>query len=68
MAKQFADIDLNQPLFDIQEALTEVTQLYLKDAVYFNNPRYLAHLNCPIVYQSILAELMATAINTAVET
>lgn len=68
LAKQFADIDLNQPLFDIQEALTEVAQLYLKDAVYFNNPRYLAHLNCPIVYQSILAELMATAINTAVET
>lgn len=68
LAKQFADIDLNQPLFDVQEALTEVAQLYLKDAVYFNNPRYLAHLNCPIVYQSILAELMATAINTAVET
>ncbi len=68
LAKKFIGIDLNQPLFDIPDALEEVAQLYLKDAVYFNNPRYLAHLNCPIVYQSILAELLATSINTAVET
>ncbi|WP_450925653.1 hypothetical protein, partial [Streptomyces sp. NPDC002159] len=27
----------------------ELEELYLRDAIYFHHPRYLAHLNCPVV-------------------
>lgn len=68
LQKEFAAIDLNTPLNDINQVLEELDQLYLKHAIYFHHPDYLAHLNCPVMLTSLLAELFSTSINTAVET
>ncbi|WP_198655782.1 aspartate aminotransferase family protein [Salinicola sp. CR57] len=64
----FEAIDLDRPLDDLEASLDELQQLYLDHAVYFHHPRYVAHLNCPITLPSILAEAIATPLNTAVET
>ena len=42
-------IDLDRPLGDTAAVLDELEEVYLRDAVYFHHPRYLAHLNCPVV-------------------
>ncbi|WP_287125120.1 aspartate aminotransferase family protein [Chromohalobacter sp.] len=68
MQRRFEGLDLNHRLDDLDAVLAEVERLYLDDAVYFHHPRYVAHLNCPITLASILAEAIATPINTAVET
>ncbi len=52
----------------IDDVLEELNELYIKNAVSFHNPNYVAHLNCPITLPSIVAEILATSINTAVET
>lgn len=52
----------------ISKALEELNDLYISNAIAFHNPNYVAHLNCPITLPSIVAELIATTINTAVET
>ncbi|MFM9673748.1 pyridoxal-dependent decarboxylase, partial [Streptomyces galilaeus] len=59
---------LNTPLSDINQVLEELDHLYLKHAIYFHHPDYLAHLNCPVMLTSLLAELFSSSINTAVET
>ncbi|CAA0155793.1 Siderophore biosynthesis protein TbsA. Putative L-2,4-diaminobutyrate decarboxylase [Tenacibaculum maritimum] len=58
-------IDREQP---IDKALEELNELYIKNAIAFHNPNYVAHLNCPITLPSIVAEMISTTINTAVET
>jgi len=68
MQQRFEGLDLDRQLGDLEAVLSEVERLYLDDAVYFHHPRYVAHLNCPITLPSILAEAIATPINTAVET
>ena len=52
----------------IDKALQELNDLYINHAIRFHNPNYVAHLNCPITLPSIVAELIATTVNTAVET
>ncbi len=52
----------------IDDVLEELNELYIKNAVSFHNPNYVAHLNCPITLPSIVAEILATSINTAIET
>ncbi|WP_419812130.1 pyridoxal phosphate-dependent decarboxylase family protein [Bacterioplanoides sp.] len=64
----FRDINLDLPLKKTDEALAELRQVYLKDAVYFHHPRYVAHLNCPVVYPAIMAELILSSINSSVDT
>lgn len=68
LATSFRGVDLDRSLADFTDALAEVERLYLKDAVYFHHPHYMAHLNCPVVVPAIAAELMTASINTAVET
>lgn len=68
LAAQFKHVDLTQPLFNIDRVLEELDQLYLRDAVYFHHPKYLAHLNCPTVLPAQLAELFISAINSSVDT
>ncbi|WP_251978759.1 pyridoxal phosphate-dependent decarboxylase family protein [Salinicola avicenniae] len=64
----FDAIDLDRPLENLESSLEEVQRLYLDHAVHFHDSRYVAHLNCPITLPSILAEAIATPLNTAVET
>lgn len=68
LQKAFSNIDLNRPLEDMTLVLAELDELYLKHAIYFQHPDYLAHLNCPVMITSLLAEQLSSAINTAVET
>lgn len=68
LAGAFRDIDLDQPLPDLTEALEEVERLYLDHAIYFHHPRYVAHLNCPIVIPSLVAELILSAVNSSLDT
>ncbi|WP_189389672.1 pyridoxal phosphate-dependent decarboxylase family protein [Bacterioplanes sanyensis] len=63
-----AELDLNTPLHDLTAVLDELQCTYLNDAVYFHHPHYMAHLNCPIVYPALVAEVISSAINTSVDT
>lgn len=68
LAEDFRDINLDESFPHLEDALAEVEQLYLNDAVYFHHPNYVAHLNCPVVVPAILAELILTSINSSVDT
>ncbi|MDV6315720.1 aspartate aminotransferase family protein [Idiomarina sp. HP20-50] len=68
LQKAFSNIDLDHPLENIEQVLAEIDTLYLSHAIYFQHPDYLAHLNCPVMLTSLLAEQLTSAINTAVET
>ncbi|WP_114786240.1 pyridoxal phosphate-dependent decarboxylase family protein [Vibrio tetraodonis] len=68
LAPRFLNVDIDQPLHSVADALEEVKSLYLNDAVYFHHPKYMAHLNCPIVYPAILAEQILSSINSSLDT
>lgn len=68
VAKQVADVDLDRPLGDHLAALDEIGRLWLDDAVWFHEPRYAAHLNCPVVIPALLAELYIAAVNSSLDT
>lgn len=61
-------VDLDSPLGDADAALAELDRLYLRDAVYFHHPRYLAHLNCPVVIPAVLGEAVLAAVNSSLDT
>ncbi|MEU3250067.1 lysine decarboxylase DesA [Streptomyces sp. NPDC006997] len=61
-------IDLDRPLHDTAAALDELEEVYLRDAVYFHHPRYLAHLNCPVVIPAVLGEAILSAVNSSLDT
>jgi L-2,4-diaminobutyrate decarboxylase len=68
LAEVFKKINLDTPCDNLDEALEELQKVYLNDAIYFHHPKYVAHLNCPILYPAILAELILSSINTSVDT
>ncbi|MFI0977193.1 pyridoxal phosphate-dependent decarboxylase family protein [Streptomyces sp. NPDC021093] len=61
-------VDLDLPLGDPTAALDELEDVYLRDAVYFHHPRYLGHLNCPVVIPAVLGEAVLSAINSSLDT
>ncbi|MGW0467461.1 pyridoxal phosphate-dependent decarboxylase family protein [Streptomyces sp. NPDC003027] len=61
-------VDLDQPLGDSSAALDELESVYLRDAVYFHHPRYLGHLNCPVVIPAVLGEAVLSAVNSSLDT
>ena len=61
-------VDLDRPLPDFEAALDEIGELYLRDAVWFHHPRYLAHLNCPVALPAVAAEAILASVNTSVDT
>ncbi|MFJ4717260.1 lysine decarboxylase DesA [Streptomyces sp. NPDC088785] len=61
-------VDLDEPLLDTVAALDELEDVYLRDAVYFHHPRYLAHLNCPVVIPAVLGEAVLSAVNSSLDT
>lgn len=68
LASEFRDVNLNCPLGSNEAALAELSTLYLRDAVWFHHPKYVAHLNCPLVLPSLMAEQIMAAINSSVDT
>ncbi|MFD9796534.1 aspartate aminotransferase family protein [Streptomyces sp. NPDC059070] len=61
-------IDLDRPLGDSSAVLDELEDVYLRDAVYFHHPRYLGHLNCPVVIPAVLGEAVLSAVNSSLDT
>ena len=61
-------VDLDHPAASLDVALGEVTDLYLRDAIWFHHPSYVAHLNCPVALPAVLAEGFLAAVNTSVDT
>ncbi|MDQ0842933.1 aspartate aminotransferase family protein [Streptomyces sp. V1I6] len=68
LAPVVSAIDLDRPLNDASAALDELEDVYLRDAVYFHSPRYLAHLNCPVVIPAVLGEAVLSAVNSSLDT
>ncbi|MFE9428651.1 pyridoxal phosphate-dependent decarboxylase family protein [Kitasatospora sp. NPDC006697] len=68
LAPELDAVDLDRPLHDPAAALAELEQVYLRDAVYFHHPRYLAHLNCPVVIPALLGEAVLSAVNSSLDT
>lgn len=68
LAPRIDAIDLDRPLGDTSAVLDELEDLYLRDAVYFHHPRYLAHLNCPVVIPAVLGEAVLSAVNSSLDT
>jgi L-2,4-diaminobutyrate decarboxylase len=68
LATKFENVDLDQSFDRLSNALEEVEELYLNHAIYFHHPKYVAHLNCPIVVPAILAELILASINSSLDT
>ncbi|MFL4950304.1 lysine decarboxylase DesA [Streptomyces sp. MMS24-I31] len=68
LAHRIERIDLDRPLHDTAAALDELEEVYLRDAVYFHHPRYVAHLNCPVVIPAVLGEAILSAVNSSLDT
>ena len=64
---QLIRVDADKQL-NIDEALNEIKELYLDHAISFHNHNYVAHLNCPVLVSSLIGDLIASSVNTAVET
>ncbi len=67
-AARVAAIDLDAPLGDTREVLDELSRVWLDDAVWFHEPTYAAHLNCPVVVPALLAELFIASVNSSMDT
>ncbi|WP_405780612.1 pyridoxal phosphate-dependent decarboxylase family protein [Streptomyces sp. NBC_00859] len=68
LAPALDGVDLDKPLGSAGAALDELETVYLRDAVYFHHPRYLAHLNCPVVIPALAAEAVLSAVNSSLDT
>ncbi|NYG55576.1 pyridoxal phosphate-dependent decarboxylase family protein [Nocardioides perillae] len=61
-------VDLDAPLGDPAATLAEVSALYLDHAVWFHHPHYQAHLNCPVALPAVMADVVASAVNSSMDT
>ncbi|MFG2679253.1 lysine decarboxylase DesA [Streptomyces sp. NPDC048392] len=68
LSPRLDEIDLDRPLHDTAAVLDELEDVYLRDAVYFHHPRYLAHLNCPVAIPALLGEAVLSAVNSSLDT
>ena len=68
MKARIDGIDLDRPLTDTAAALEELEQVYLRDAVYFHDAKYAAHLNCPVVIPALVGEAVLSAVNSSMDT
>ncbi|WP_262483524.1 pyridoxal phosphate-dependent decarboxylase family protein [Chryseobacterium sp. P1-3] len=68
LRKQFESVDLNAPPVSYEALFEEVNNLYTKHAIAFHHPKYVAHLNCPVVIPAVAAEAMISSINSSLDT
>ncbi|WP_411375310.1 pyridoxal phosphate-dependent decarboxylase family protein [Arthrobacter sp. MPF02] len=68
MKARVAAVDLDAPLPDTAAALLELEDVYLRDAVYFHDAKYAAHLNCPVVIPALVGEAVLSAVNSSLDT
>ena len=60
-------VDLDR-VVPFDAAVDELSQVYLDHAIWFHEPAYVAHLNCPVALAALAAEAIASAVNTSVDT
>ncbi|EKT3957102.1 aspartate aminotransferase family protein [Flavobacterium psychrophilum] len=68
LKKDFETIDFKEPLSNYEEVICEVEELYTQHAIAFHLPKYVAHLNCPVVIPAVAAEVLISAINSSLDT
>ncbi|WP_326983586.1 aspartate aminotransferase family protein [Chryseobacterium sp. MYb264] len=68
LRKQFENIDLNDAPKNYADVFEEVRTLYTQHAVAFHHPKYVAHLNCPVVIPAVAAEMLISSINSSLDT
>ncbi|WP_062052637.1 pyridoxal phosphate-dependent decarboxylase family protein [Aquimarina longa] len=52
----------------LDQALREIKDVFLDHAISFHHPHYVAHLNCPVLLPALVGDLIASSVNTAIET
>ncbi|WP_271769611.1 pyridoxal phosphate-dependent decarboxylase family protein [Aquimarina algiphila] len=52
----------------LDDALHEIKDVFLDHAISFHHPHYVAHLNCPVLLPALVGDLIASSVNTAIET
>ncbi|TAP43741.1 pyridoxal-dependent decarboxylase [Arthrobacter sp. S39] len=68
MKARIGAVDLDRPLPDTAAALEELESVYLRDAIYFHDAKYAAHLNCPVVIPALVGEAILSAVNSSMDT
>ena len=65
-----AKIDLyeNENGQNLETVLEEIQKIYLDDCILFHHPKYVAHLNCPILTPTLVAEAFISALNSSMDT
>jgi L-2,4-diaminobutyrate decarboxylase len=66
--ERVAAVDLDGPALGTERALAELDELFVREAVWFHTPGYLAHLNCPVALPAVAAETVLAAVNPSVDT
>lgn len=61
-------LELGTEGMSLSAALEELKYLYLDDAISFHDPKYVAHLNCPILIPALAAEVVISSINSSMDT
>lgn len=67
-ASRVARTDLDAPLGDTDAVLDELSRLWLDDTIWFHEPTYAAHLNCPVVIPALMAEVLISGVNASLDT
>lgn len=60
-------IDLATPQHTLEDCFRELREIWLDSAVFYHHPNYISHLNCPVALPAVAADVLATSLNTAVE-
>ncbi|KMQ68527.1 hypothetical protein ACM39_08465 [Chryseobacterium sp. FH2] len=68
LRKQFENVNLNDLPQNYEEVFEEVRTLYTQHAIAFHHPKYVAHLNCPVVIPAVAAEMLISSINSSLDT
>lgn len=61
-------VALDGPGCGTAAAMREVAGLYVDNAVWFHDPAYVSHLNCPVAVPAVAADAVLAAVNTSVDT
>jgi L-2,4-diaminobutyrate decarboxylase len=61
-------LDEHEDGLSLQASLEELKELYLNDAIHFHDPRYAAHLNCPVLIPALAAEVIISSLNSSMDT
>lgn len=68
LRRRVRSVDLDQAPLGTDAALVELDDLFVREAVWFHDPGYLAHLNCPVALPAVAAESVLAAVNPSVDT